>query len=521
MSKINLLMQTVFLILLLMTNIIIAQENLEQALQNVKNYYTQALEAAAGVFSPSDFEKAHDLFNDAEEAIRDKEKPEKILEKINSAIELFKSSIEIAKTQSSKFTNLMAIRKNVLSINKGEFLPEQFYDAEEEFTNAVEEFNDKDTEGFSKYSILAEKLYKDAELLIIKHKYLQQVKSNISVADDNNLEKYAPITFKKSKQLALDAENIINSNRYDTSNAKSKVMLALYELNHGQYLKDYFIKMDLEDKTLEDLVLFWEESISNIAKEVNLTAEFNNGPGNVSSLIIKKIIENKAKLTEVNDTNKQLNNSLTESKKQIAEHKQQNDKLNLQIQELSSQLTEVKSNYELLIKNYQEAQSKLSLIEGENIQFKAQSEEMQKNQKLVESIFTMFLPSEAEVFKSGDNVVVRLVNLIFAPSKSTLDPQYFSLLMKVQKAIQTFPNCTAVIEGHTDSQGDYQRNLELSQARATSIYQYLITSMGADAYKLSVIGLGSSKPLANNNTEEGKAKNRRIEIVINPHFEVK
>jgi outer membrane protein OmpA-like peptidoglycan-associated protein len=505
----------------MMTEIVWAQESLEQALKNVKAYYTQALEAAAGVFSQSDFEKAHDLLIDAEEAIRDKEISEKILEKINSAVELFKSSIEIAKTQSFKFANLMAIRKNVLSINMGEFLPEQFTDAEEEFINAVEEFNDKDTEGFNKYSILAEKLYKEAELLMIKHKYLQQIKSNLSVAEDNNLEKYAPLTLKKSKQLVIDAENIINSNRYDTLNAKSKVMQALYEINHGQYLKDSFVKMDREDKTLEDMILFWEEPMTNIARELNLPAEFHNGPGEVSSQIIKKIIENKTKLTEANENNKQLNIMLTENKKQISDQKQQNEKLNLQIQELSNQLTDIKNNYDALTKNFQEAQSKLSVLEGENIQFKTQSEEMQKNQKLIESIFTMFLPSEAEILKSGDNIIVRLVNLNFAPNKSTLDPQYYSLLMKVQKAIQTFPNGTAVIEGHTDSQGDYQRNLELSQARAASIYQFLITSMTSDAHKLSVIGLGSSKPIANNNTEEGKAKNRRIEIVINPQFKIK
>ncbi len=154
-----------------------------------------------------------------------------------------------------------------------------------------------------------------------------------------------------------------------------------------------------------------------------------------------------------------------------------------------------------------------------NVKFKADSEMLEKNQKLIESISSMFLPSEAEVIKNGDLITIRLVNLNFPQNKATLEPQYFTLLTKVQKAIQTFPNGTTVIEGHTDGVGDYQKNLELSQNRANSIYQYLISTMGAEAAKISVIGLGGSKPIANNSSEEGKAKNRRIEIVINPHLE--
>jgi OOP family OmpA-OmpF porin len=100
-----------------------------------------------------------------------------------------------------------------------------------------------------------------------------------------------------------------------------------------------------------------------------------------------------------------------------------------------------------------------------------------------------------------------------------LESQYFSLLNKVQKAIQSFPKGTILIEGHTDGVGDYQKNLELSQGRANAVYQYLISTMGADAARITAAGLGASKPIANNSSEEGRAKNRRIEVVINPHLD--
>jgi outer membrane protein OmpA-like peptidoglycan-associated protein len=69
------------------------------------------------------------------------------------------------------------------------------------------------------------------------------------------------------------------------------------------------------------------------------------------------------------------------------------------------------------------------------------------------------------------------------------------------------------VEGHTDSVGSDETNLTLSQGRAESVMKYL-TDKGVDASRLEAKGFGESKPLADNKTEEGRAKNRRVEFVI-------
>ena len=71
------------------------------------------------------------------------------------------------------------------------------------------------------------------------------------------------------------------------------------------------------------------------------------------------------------------------------------------------------------------------------------------------------------------------------------------------------PKLTVTIEGHTDNVGNPADNLILSQSRAKSIYNYLVDK-GIDKSRLSYRGFGETKPLANNGTSEGKAKNRRI-----------
>jgi outer membrane protein OmpA-like peptidoglycan-associated protein len=72
-----------------------------------------------------------------------------------------------------------------------------------------------------------------------------------------------------------------------------------------------------------------------------------------------------------------------------------------------------------------------------------------------------------------------------------------------------------VVEGHTDSQGRVQDNQELSLARAQSVRDYLV-SRGIAADRISAHGLGSERPVATNKTAEGRADNRRVEIVVQP-----
>jgi OOP family OmpA-OmpF porin len=80
--------------------------------------------------------------------------------------------------------------------------------------------------------------------------------------------------------------------------------------------------------------------------------------------------------------------------------------------------------------------------------------------------------------------------------------------------MKAYPKTTAVIEGHTDNVGSAEYNQKLSQARANSVRQYLIDNFGIKASRLSAIGYGLTKPIASNDTEEGRQKNRRVQVVV-------
>ena len=127
--------------------------------------------------------------------------------------------------------------------------------------------------------------------------------------------------------------------------------------------------------------------------------------------------------------------------------------------------------------------------------------------------------NEARVFREGSNIILRLVGLSFDSSQSTIKQDNFKLLAKVEKAIDIFPRSEIMIEGHTDSYGDDALNQKLSQSRAESLQKYMINTMRIRSYRVIATGYGETNPVANNETAAGRAKNRRIDIVIKPKLD--
>ena len=103
--------------------------------------------------------------------------------------------------------------------------------------------------------------------------------------------------------------------------------------------------------------------------------------------------------------------------------------------------------------------------------------------------------------------------VLFATGKYDLLPIARQKLDEVAKALLEQPFKTITVEGHTDSRGSLSKNQTLSQDRAESVRSYLI-SRGLPADKTKAVGHGPSRPVADNDTAEGRANNRRVEIVV-------
>ncbi len=112
-----------------------------------------------------------------------------------------------------------------------------------------------------------------------------------------------------------------------------------------------------------------------------------------------------------------------------------------------------------------------------------------------------------------DQTTVNL-NIRFDTGKARVKPEYDAEIRKISDFMKAFPNTTTEVEGHTDNTGPEHVNRTLSQRRADSVRQYLISRFGIDPSRLTAKGHGASRPIADNDTPEGREKNRRVVVTL-------
>ncbi|QUX95672.1 thrombospondin [Marinomonas sp. CT5] len=102
------------------------------------------------------------------------------------------------------------------------------------------------------------------------------------------------------------------------------------------------------------------------------------------------------------------------------------------------------------------------------------------------------------------------LNVLFDTGKADIKPRFYSELKKLATFLQEHPTSTVVIEGHTDNKGSAELNRELSQKRATAIADVLVDRFRIKADRVKAIGYGENRPIADNDTENGRKQNRRV-----------
>lgn len=130
------------------------------------------------------------------------------------------------------------------------------------------------------------------------------------------------------------------------------------------------------------------------------------------------------------------------------------------------------------------------------------------------------LPEEAvvETINEGEALKVTFDSgILFATNSSTVSAASKSALRNLATSLNANPDTDIKIVGHTDSTGKVDYNQTLSEKRAKSVYDYLMEDQGISSTRMTFEGKGIHEPVADNATPEGRAKNRRVEILILPN----
>lgn len=121
-----------------------------------------------------------------------------------------------------------------------------------------------------------------------------------------------------------------------------------------------------------------------------------------------------------------------------------------------------------------------------------------------------------DVQRQGDNIVLNMPSdVTFAVDQADIQSQFYPALNQVAKTLTEYPQTVIDVVGHADATGADAYNQALSERRAASVASYLV-SHGVLRDRLFVAGKGETQPIASNDTTEGRAKNRRVEVVLRP-----
>ncbi len=122
--------------------------------------------------------------------------------------------------------------------------------------------------------------------------------------------------------------------------------------------------------------------------------------------------------------------------------------------------------------------------------------------------------AQVETVNNGEAIKLTFDSgILFSTGKADLSATSKTSLAKFAASLQQNPDTDVTIEGHTDSTGSDSVNQPLSENRAKSVFNYL-TAQGISSQRITTVGYSSSKPVAENSTADGRAKNRRVEVYI-------
>ena len=121
-----------------------------------------------------------------------------------------------------------------------------------------------------------------------------------------------------------------------------------------------------------------------------------------------------------------------------------------------------------------------------------------------------------DVARKGDNITLNMPgNVTFAFNSANIDPQFYPVLNDVAAVLREYNQTVVEVAGHTDNIGSEEVNQRLSEQRAGAVAQYL-QAQGVQQERLITVGGGKRYPIASNDTEAGRAANRRVEITLVP-----
>ena len=226
----------------------------------------------------------------------------------------------------------------------------------------------------------------------------------------------------------------------------------------------------------------------------------------------ERLDEAEKRFTQVNEQRRmQAELQVRTMREQLTNTRQELGSINQKLQSKDANLSELEKRRQELERLQNQLEQQLSVQEAQLVEAQRSRDQAEKRaQAAIESLKEL-----AQIREEANETVITLSGeVLFTTAKAELLPLARNQLDQVAAAFKQLDESQMVIiEGHTDSRGADEMNQKLSQARAESVRDYLV-SQGVKADRLKAVGRGEAAPMASNDSPEGRANNRRVEMRI-------
>ena len=439
---------------------------LERALANARSNQVNLL-------APTWFGKAEASLEAAKKGLADQAEISSIAEHVaNGKAELRKAE-EIAAVSRTTVTDV--INRREMARKAGAASLNDYKWTENDFLRLTREI-EKNNLGYAmRNRKKVAEAYRDLEITAIKSNMLDDVRQTLKTAERSDAKKFAPKAYATAVQKLKATDAFISSNPYEVEQMTRMAKEALFYARRANELTQESKKID--GMNPEQIAL-------------------------------------------------QIEDIFFKTTSQLSAPDMRDQKFNIQMDNITGSIRAMQENQNFLDSKIREQNSEIEALEAAVTRLEGKSREEQLAKERLEAekrfnesfqeIQSIFTRQEAEVYRQGDQLVIRLRGMQFPIGQAVIMPDNYALLSKVQQAVRSFKEPEVIIEGHTDSTGSADVNEQLSQARAEAVKEYLIANKTLPESNLFAIGYGSSKPLMSNETTEGRAANRRIDLIITP-----
>ena len=469
----------------------------------------------ANVFAPKTFATAQKKFEEAQQAIERRKKPDQVAKYVGDAREFLENSFKAAEVAKLTLAEYLSPRNRARQANAPEFVPALYEKAEVQFMKATEKVESGNVKDGLKEAENSVSLFDNAELEAIRIDVIGGADRLIAKAEQDEAAKYALATLDKARTFRRRADSTLTYDRYNRDQAVISAKRAQYEARHASNIAQTVRSLNRNDQAWEKLMLVYEIEMNRIGKTFGWeTLPFDKGPLAAADTVILSIEQLQADKQSLQQSQAELTQKLSTMISQLGGTAPSGGPAEL-AGSLESVIGKTLTEKKKLTENLASGKQELSQLSEEHKQVAAELEVRQAREAKLKKAKVILNPSEGEVlFNSANDIVLRLYGLSFDVGSATIKDDHMPLLQKIQEVIQMFPDSRLVVEGHTDASGDAATNRQLSEKRAYAVMQYLRQSLLIPADRISAMGFGKERPVASNESAEGRAKNRRIDILI-------